>query len=580
MAITAEPIRGLNFATTDNDGVPIDPLTGAGGQLIQQNFLALDARLRQMRSVYEYGAAGNDSTDDHTALQNAIDDAEAVGGTVFIPPGVFRVGTRLVIPSDVTLIGATGSLIRPIVSGSFATTPAATGVSTKQNTRAIIVVTGDDVTLWGVNVRGDTPDSDDDHWDGIYLNECERAIVAYSRITDIGALSVTNAGGNRSAGIFMCRGGGGHTVHGCKIERVGYECIGIRRQGAAEGLVSRVNISDCHLAEGGAHCLALQPECSEINVHNIVCVNNQEWRDGGGQGVTCHGPRRSNISNIICRTYGSGFNAFDNAQNLSLSNAVLRGGTNAPVAIDRSARLRLWEDNAGVPSFGFRGSNIFCDTSAGTGANKRCVVIAGWNDVQIDALNVDHTVATGNFEAVRIGQGLEAGQPVAAATNVRIDGNVRAANSGTSSICFQLFGGSSDVQISGRGVGNFGVRFSTVTPPTRVTLRDLDIDGTNTKLTNPASGTATRIREVRGVPTEARITGTITNTNTSVTLNHGLTAWRTLTAADFTAGYAGNPNGGGVLSIGTVTSTQVTVNCASAVSADTAIVVVADASRQ
>lgn len=56
----------------------------------------------------DYGAAGDDATDDTTAFQNAL-NAAATGGSpvraVYVPPGKYRIGS-LTIPAYVTLIGA------------------------------------------------------------------------------------------------------------------------------------------------------------------------------------------------------------------------------------------------------------------------------------------------------------------------------------------------------------------------------------------------------------------------------------------------------------------------------------------
>jgi polygalacturonase len=54
-----------------------------------------------------YGAVGNGSTNDATALQNALTAAgTAGGGIVYLPPGTYQVAKYLLIPSNVTLMGA------------------------------------------------------------------------------------------------------------------------------------------------------------------------------------------------------------------------------------------------------------------------------------------------------------------------------------------------------------------------------------------------------------------------------------------------------------------------------------------
>src|ERR1035437_6254646 len=52
-------------------------------------------------NVKTYGAIGNGSIDDSTAVQAAITAAGAAGGgTVYFPPGIYKIVTGLTIPSD------------------------------------------------------------------------------------------------------------------------------------------------------------------------------------------------------------------------------------------------------------------------------------------------------------------------------------------------------------------------------------------------------------------------------------------------------------------------------------------------
>lgn len=50
--------------------------------------------------VKDYGALGDGTTDDTTAVQAAITAAAVNGGTVFFPPGTYRCNGQLVIPND------------------------------------------------------------------------------------------------------------------------------------------------------------------------------------------------------------------------------------------------------------------------------------------------------------------------------------------------------------------------------------------------------------------------------------------------------------------------------------------------
>ena len=70
-------------------------------QLGEENvYLAINAKW--------YGAIGNDSDNDTTALQNAINAAVAVnanGGALFIPQGVYKITSNLTIPGQIAIYG-------------------------------------------------------------------------------------------------------------------------------------------------------------------------------------------------------------------------------------------------------------------------------------------------------------------------------------------------------------------------------------------------------------------------------------------------------------------------------------------
>ena len=71
----------------------------------------------------DYGATGDGSTDDTTAIAAAIDAAEASGGTVFFPAGTYRVTDGFYVRGKVNLIGE-GANTRIIQYGtSFSTSP-------------------------------------------------------------------------------------------------------------------------------------------------------------------------------------------------------------------------------------------------------------------------------------------------------------------------------------------------------------------------------------------------------------------------------------------------------------------------
>ena len=60
----------------------------------------------QVVNVRDYGATGNGITDDAAAIQSAVAAVTAAGGTVYFPPGVYKVTTAIVPANNVALIGS------------------------------------------------------------------------------------------------------------------------------------------------------------------------------------------------------------------------------------------------------------------------------------------------------------------------------------------------------------------------------------------------------------------------------------------------------------------------------------------
>lgn len=67
----------------------------------------LNARMGEIYSVKDFGAVGDGTTDDATAIQAAIDALESVGGGIlFFPEGVYIVGSALTVEESISLRGA------------------------------------------------------------------------------------------------------------------------------------------------------------------------------------------------------------------------------------------------------------------------------------------------------------------------------------------------------------------------------------------------------------------------------------------------------------------------------------------
>lgn len=108
--------------TVDNIGNPSDGMyfiqsgTGAVARTAQ-------SKMRDFVSVKDFGAVGNGSTDDTTALQNAINQAVAIGGDIYVPAELAGASFKTTAP--LTADGAFGV----VADGEAAVTILASGLS-------------------------------------------------------------------------------------------------------------------------------------------------------------------------------------------------------------------------------------------------------------------------------------------------------------------------------------------------------------------------------------------------------------------------------------------------------------------
>ncbi len=100
------------------------PLGVTGGTTVQDLHDILDTFSgRTVVSVREFGAKGDDSTDDTAAIQAAINAAQATGrgGVVFVPKGVYRISSALIVTGNGIELRGEGvfSAVIRITTGNF-----------------------------------------------------------------------------------------------------------------------------------------------------------------------------------------------------------------------------------------------------------------------------------------------------------------------------------------------------------------------------------------------------------------------------------------------------------------------------
>jgi len=106
-------VLGLAATITNPIGNQVQTeITSPSGNLTMPGFVQgnIQDAGGQVFNIAAFGAKCDDLTDDHTAIQNAINAAEAVGGTVLVPPGTGCVSVgNLVVNSAVTIRGVRGA---------------------------------------------------------------------------------------------------------------------------------------------------------------------------------------------------------------------------------------------------------------------------------------------------------------------------------------------------------------------------------------------------------------------------------------------------------------------------------------
>ena len=90
-------------------------------------------------NVKDYGAVGNGSTDDTTAIANAAAVIPSTGGVLFFPPGTYLVSSAITITNPTLVLGSGGSVNRDFATG------AATEIVTASGSNTVFLVAGPNI---------------------------------------------------------------------------------------------------------------------------------------------------------------------------------------------------------------------------------------------------------------------------------------------------------------------------------------------------------------------------------------------------------------------------------------------------
>jgi hypothetical protein len=125
--------------------MPLKPPTGGNSPFTRTNIL----------NAQDYGARGDGTADDTTAILEAVEDIPSTGGVVFLPPGNYKVTGQIALETGQRLMGAQG-----VAPGTTwpETTKAGTSITSSYN-GSVLRVTGHSAGAEDLMLYGDTAQS-------------------------------------------------------------------------------------------------------------------------------------------------------------------------------------------------------------------------------------------------------------------------------------------------------------------------------------------------------------------------------------------------------------------------------------
>lgn len=297
-----------NFVDLSSNQAISGAKTFAAGTLIDNGNQFINAKA--------YGATGNGTTDDTTAIQNAIAALPANGGTVFLPPGTYKISATIAITADQRLIGAgTGattitastdilmirmgnrqadSVMRNWMYLSDMTVSQTSGSQT--HTNVLVDGGGQGTTIKNVFCEGgyygfELMDVDRCYFENLESDNCTGAAIVlevgkentWGTATFLNCRAVLGAGNNNTYGFYV---------------------IANADQSSSYG-VDRVSFINCHcfMTTGLTGCIGFWSTQEMTSTTFISCLfeqNNQHFRsDGSNSSVTFIGCTFLD-SNVVC----------------------------------------------------------------------------------------------------------------------------------------------------------------------------------------------------------------------------------------------------------------------------------------
>ena len=246
----------------------------------------------QVYDVKEFGAKGDDTADDTTAIQAAITAAQVAGGIVWFPIGTYKITTELVAKSYVILMGS--SMYTTAIHNANTSSGDAihfTDTTTGNSEVRYCMVTG-------LRVYGNASSGDGITVDNAYQFSLHRVYIDQHGGKGVNALKGTY-GSTYGQNIWISESwinvnrGGGIKIGGSSN---GQNHVNIQRssinQNAYYGIyldrTNLVSINDCELAIYRYASLIAGHQAIPIVINggSSVRINSVSFEDNGGNGAT------------------------------------------------------------------------------------------------------------------------------------------------------------------------------------------------------------------------------------------------------------------------------------------------------
>jgi hypothetical protein len=224
----------------------------------------VQAKLRESVSVKDFGATGNGTTDDTTALQAAISAAQVMGaGTkIWFPIGTYLISSTLNVTSGIFLVGENGSL-----NGVNGTPPAGMKTVIQWNS----AVTGSNMIRWVSStastvinrggIQGITLDGNNTATNGLYISSAaytELDIVTYRTVNQ--GILIDDANGALSNALYIRR-----FEHFCGPNAATWGCNGLFIDGDVSGFFATSIVCDfmeCEVINGAGLTFRAVDSCN------------------------------------------------------------------------------------------------------------------------------------------------------------------------------------------------------------------------------------------------------------------------------------------------------------------------------